>query len=281
MFDFIELETEKIEMTLSKIKTEEKRNKILASIAVALISFSLGFGLCTFKAIGDINSIKEEHKQELQKANKEIENKYRKEIEKLQEELSIKINSQSDIRLIRDDLIESIKEVVESRNFKIQDIDVLRALKSTENRLMDEYIRIASLVLATMETESGFRYIVCENNNGTKDYGIMQVNDVVLPHVKDALGDWIDPINNRDHNVEAGSYEIYECYLKAKDKHPEDVIWWTYAYYNRGMYFESKDTWKNPKNPHYKAVHEQANTRSEIFKEKYNAYYDILSSVNQ
>lgn len=267
-------------MALSSVKTKEKRNNILNLIAGVLISFSLGFGLCAFKAIGDINSIEEEHKQELQKANKELDNKYKKEIEKLQEELSIKINSTSDIRLIRNDLIDSIKQVVESRNFKIQDVDILRALKSTENRLMDEYIRIASLVLATMETESGFRHITSENNNGTKDHGIMQVNDVVIPHVKDALGDWIDPINNKDHNVEAGSYEIYECYLKAKEKHPEDVIWWTYAYYNRGLYFESKDTWRNPNNPHYKAVHKQADTRSKIFKEKYNAYYEILSSKN-
>ena len=268
-------------MTLSKIKTEEKRNNILASIAIALVSFSLGFGLCAFKAIGDINSIEEEHKQELEKSNIELDNKYKKEIEKLQEELSIKINSTSNIRLIRDDLIDNIKQVVESRKFKIQDVDALRALKSTENRLMDEYIRIASLVLATMETESGFRYITSTNSNGTKDHGIMQVNDAVIPHIKDALGDWIDPINNKDHNVEAGSYEIYECYLKAKEKHPEDVIWWTYAYYNRGLYFETKDTWKNPNNPNYKAVHKQAEVRSEIFREKYNAYYEILSQIQE
>lgn len=267
-------------MTLSKIKTEEKRNNILALIAGALISFSLGFGLCALISKGEINNLEKQHIEKIKKIDEEICG-FRDKISELEEELSIKINSTSDIRIIRDDLIESIKKVVESRNFKIQDIDVLRALKSTENRIMDEYIRIASLVLATMETETGFRHIVSENNNGTKDYGIMQVNDVVIPHVKDALGEWIDPINNKDHNVEAGSYEVYECYLKAKEKHPEDVIWWTYAYYNRGLYFETKDAWKNPNNPNYKAVHKQAEVRSEIFREKYNAYYEALTQAQE
>lgn len=195
----------------------------------------------------------------------------------LNEELSIKINSESDIRVIREDIIDSVKEIVTSRNREIQDIDILRALNSTENRIMDEYLRVTSLVLATMETESNFKYIENTNSNNTTDHGIMQVNDVAIPHIKEALGEHMDPANNKDHNVEGGSWEIHECYLKAKDKHPEDVIWWTYAYYNRGMYFENTDAWKNPSNPNYKAVHNQANVRSKIFKEAYNAYYNGLT----
>lgn len=198
--------------------------------------------------------------------------------QQLKEDLSIKINSESDIRVIREDIIDSVKEIVESRNREIQDIDILRALNSTENRIMDEYLRVTALVLATMETESNFKYIENTNANNTTDYGIMQVNDVAIPHIKEALGEHMDPANNKDHNVEGGSWEIYECYLKAKDKHPEDVIWWTYAYYNRGQYFENTDAWKNPNNPSYNDVHNQANVRSEKFKESYNAYYNALTN---
>lgn len=197
-------------------------------------------------------------------------------INKLQEELSIKLNSESDIRLIRGDLIFKINEVIQSKNKEIAETDILRAFNSTENRLMEEYIRVLSLILATMETETNFKYITCNNTNGTKDHGIMQVNDAIIPDIKEVLGDNIDPINNKDHNVEAGSWEIYECYLKAKNKHPEDVIWWTYAYYNRGLYFENTDSWKNPNNSNYKKVHNQANVRSNKFKECYNAYYEEL-----
>lgn len=197
----------------------------------------------------------------------------------LTEKLSYKINSESDIRVIREDLIDEIKQVVSDKQMKVAEIDILRALNSTEDRIMEEYIRVLSLILATMETETNFRHMVNENTNGTKDYGIMQVNDVIIPYVKDGLGDWIDPINNKDHNVQAGSYEIHECYLKAKEKHPEDVIWWTYAYYNRGMYFEGTDAWKNPNNPNYEKVHNQANVRSQKFKESYNAYYEALIAL--
>ena len=160
---------------------------------------------------------------------------------------------------------------------EIKDIDILRALNSSEKRVMDEYIRIAALVIATMEIETSFKYITSENKNGTADHGIMQVNDIAIPHVKDALGENIDPINNKNHNVEAGSWEIYECYLKAKEKHPENAIWWTYVYYNRGLYVESTDAWKNPNNPNHKAVRNQANVRSNKFKESFEAYYEALS----
>ena len=95
-------------------------------------------------------------------------------------------------------------------------------------------------------------------------------------HLKEALGENIDPINNKSDNVESGSWEVYDCYIQAKEKHPEDVIWWTYAYYNRGKYFENQDAWKNSNNPNYKEMHKQANARSSKFKEHYNFYYNEL-----
>ena len=251
-----------------------------------MIKILVGLLIATNIGTGSLLAIKN---SELKQANidkqesivdtKETIDKLIKENKDLTEKLSYKINSESDIRVIREDLIDEIKQVVSDKQMKVADIDILRALNSTEDRIMEEYIRVLSLILATMETETNFRHMVNENTNGTKDYGIMQVNDVIIPYVKDGLGEWIDPINNKDHNVQAGSYEIHECYLKAKEKHPEDVIWWTYAYYNRGMYFEGTDAWKNPNNPNYKKVHNQANVRSQKFKESYNAYYEALIAL--
>lgn len=259
-------------MALAKIE-KKNRKLIIEIIAGIYICISMILACNNYKLN---NNLKEEQvkSNELQQQVEDIQ----KTNEQLKEKLSIKINSESDIRVIRDDLIDSIKEIVKERNRDIEQVDILRALNATENRIMDEYLRVAALILATMETESNFEYITNENTNGTVDHGIMQVNDVVIPHLKEALGENIDPINSKDDNVEGGSWEIYECYLKAKDKHPEDVIWWTYAYYNRGMYFENTDAWKNPSNPNYKKVHNQANVRSEKFKESYNAYYNALTN---
>lgn len=206
--------------------------------------------------------------------------------DELASQLDYKINLSSTIGSVKEDLVKIIQEAVEKRGkamnnpkLSISDMDAMRALKSAENRVLDEYIRVTALVLATMNTESNFSYKTNENPNGTKDYGIMQVNDVVIPHLKEALRENIDPINNKSDNVESGSWEIYDCYLQAKEKHPEDVIWWTYAYYNRGKYFENQDIWKNRNNPNYKAVHEQANVRSTIFKEAYEFYYNELIEI--
>ena len=51
------------------------------------------------------------------------------------------------------------------------------------------------------------------------------------------------------------------CYNKAKKKHPSNVIWWTYAYYNRGLYFEN-----------YSYNYNQANRNSQKFIKVYNKY---------
>lgn len=259
-------------MALAKIRT------IKNIIIGLLIASNIGLGASLLISNNKINKLEEVNNNNISSSKTKISDLL-SDIEKLEEELSVKINSESDLRLIRGDLIFKINEVVHSKNKEIAEVDVLRALNSTENRIMEEYIRVASLILATMETESNFKYITNNNSNGTQDHGIMQVNDVIIPHIKEALGENLDPINNKDHNVEAGSWEIYECYLKAKDKHPEDVIWWTYAYYNRGLYFEGTDTWKNPNNPNYNKVHKQAEIRSEKFREYYNSYYEALIAL--
>lgn len=257
-------------MALLKLDNN-KKNKIVKIIAGALLIINAALTYGYVKTNIELSKEKE-NSQTLAKNTRKI--KLNNEL--LQEELSIQINSESDIRVIREDLIEKIKKTVQDRNYNVETVDVLRALNSAENRIMEEYIRVAALILATMETETGFTHMIYENTNGTFDYGIMQVNEVVIPHLREALGEHLDPIHNRDHNVEGGSWEIHECYLKAKDKHPEDVIWWTYAYYNRGLYFEGTDAWKNPNNPNYKKVHKQANTRSNIFKKNFEAYYNAL-----
>lgn len=267
-------------MTLAKLK----RNllKIIVGVLVstnvaAVYLYTREKSLHLDAVNSNVETVKKLEKQanELKEANS-----------KLTSIIDYKENSSSTISDVREDLVECIQEAVAKRGeelnnpkLSIDKLDAMRALKSAENRVIDEYIRLSALILATMNTESNFSYKVNENLNGTKDYGIMQVNDVVIPHIKEALGDNIDPINNKSDNVEGGSWEIYECYSKAKDKHPEDVIWWTYAYYNRGLYFENTDAWKNPANSSYEAVHKQADTRSKIFKEAYNFYYEELSQA--
>lgn len=262
-------------MALKRIRL----NNTVIGVTIGLL-LTANIGLTGVVAIqnSQIKGIELINEKEI-KEIKKILSKVIEDNKEMQERLSAKTNSQSDIRVIRPDLIEKIKEIVKEREKEIEEVDILRALKSSENRVMEEYIRIASLVLAVMEIESNFKYLVNENSNGTKDYGIMQVNDVIIPHMKEALGNELDPINSKDDNVEGGSYEIYECYLKAKEKHPEDVIWWTYAYYNRGLYFENTDAWKNPNNPAYKKVHNQANVRSEKFIKIFNAYFDALIAL--
>lgn len=259
-------------MILAKIDNK-KRKLIIKIVAGVLLCTNILLVCNNYKLNGELAT-----KASTIKSLKEDINSIQQTNEKLEEELSIKINSESDIRIIREELIDKINSTVESRNLKIDQADILRALNSSENRIMDEYIRVAALALTVMELESGFKHINSTNTNGTTDHGIMQINEVVIPHLKKELGDDIDPINSKDDNVEGGTLTIYQCYTKAKEKHPEDVMWWTYAYYNRGLYFESTDSWKNPNNPNYNEVHKQADARSKKFKECYEAYYNGLTN---
>lgn len=145
------------------------------------------------------------------------------------------------------------------------------AFKSADERInmnkvsIKEYFTLVAIHLAVMEVESNFNNdIVCYNTT-TKDYGVMQVNSSVIKYAKEGLNDYSLDVFDLHDNVEMGSWEIYECYSKAKRNHPDNVLWWFYAYYNRGLYFEN-----------YPWDYDETNTRSKIFINKFNKYFTIL-----
>lgn len=175
---------------------------------------------------------------------------------------------------IQNELIDGIYNKVNKEHEHITKYKIKRSFISAKTRLKDkdnltyeEYYNVVALILATMETESDFRNITYYNTNGSIDYGIMQVNTSIISEIEDDLGN-LDIENSKKDNIEAGSWEIYSCYEKALNKHPDNIIWWTYAYYNRGKYFEN-----------YNYDYDQANVRSKIFIKKYNKYYDLIEEV--
>lgn len=128
-----------------------------------------------------------------------------------------------------------------------------------------EYYRMVAIHLTIMELESNFDNSIICNNGSTKDYGIMQVNTMVIPEAQKSLKDYsLDVFNLRD-NVKMGSWEINLCYKKAKKLHPESTLWWTYAYYNRGMYFKLNTY-------NYK----ETNQRSQKFITTYKKYFKLF-----
>lgn len=196
-----------------------------------------------------------------------------KEIQVEEITLNDKYNSKKH-KEIQDKIINTIYDKVSKKHKHITKYKIKRSFISAKARLKDkdnltyeEYYNVVALILATMETESDFRNIICHNTNGSIDYGIMQVNTSIISEIEDDLGD-LDIENSKKDNIEAGSWEIYKCYEKALSKHPDNIIWWTYAYYNRGMYFEN-----------YDYDYDQANTRSKIFIKKYNKYYKLIEEV--
>lgn len=172
---------------------------------------------------------------------------------------------------IEDDLVDNIYNKISNEYKYISKDKIKSSFISANNRLSDkqsftynQYYSVVALVITTMEIESSFTDTVCYNNNGTSDYGVMQINSGTIPEIEEAIGD-VDIKNSTKDNIEAGSWKIYECYKKALDKHFDKIIWWTYAYYNRGMYFENNEY-----------NYSQANTRSNIFIEKYNKNYNMI-----
>ena len=148
-----------------------------------------------------------------------------------------------------------------------------------EKYKMDEYYKRVAIILAVMETESGFRQVNSKNTGGSVDYGIMQINECTIPTVKKALGDSVKDLKYKNSdNIEAGSYVILDlCYNKAKEKHPEDVMLYTFGYYNRGLYFENTKSWKYNR----AKVLKQMNTRSKIYTERTEKYYKTLTEVEE
>lgn len=168
---------------------------------------------------------------------------------------------------IKEELYKKAHEHSKTVNHKMIDL----AFECADERInmnnisIKEYFTLVAIHLAIMEVESNFNNDIICYNSTTKDYGIMQVNSSVIKYAKEGLGDYSLDVFNLHDNVEMGSWEIYECYSKAKRKHPDNILWWFYAYYNRGIFFEN-----------YPWDYDEANTRSKIFIKKFNKYFEIL-----
>ena len=93
-----------------------------------------------------------------------------------------------------------------------------------------------------------------------KDYFLL-----VNSHAKKELNDNTLSVFNLEDNIKMGSWEIYRCLSKAQEKHPNNEIWWFYAYYNRGLWFENRSYDYN-----------EANQRSKKFINIFNNYFNIL-----
>lgn len=137
-----------------------------------------------------------------------------------------------------------------------------------DNYTMKDYYEIVSVILATMEVESSFEQnLVCSNVTSV-DYGIMQVNSLTVKDMKKVLGSSINDYKyDIKQNIKAGTYEAMLCWEKAKEKHPDDVPFYSYAYYNRGLYYEGRNFNVN-----------ERNKRSSKFKNVYYKYFDICNN---
>lgn len=135
---------------------------------------------------------------------------------------------------------------------------------------MKEFLNLFILNVSIMEVESNFIENIKGVNSTTTDHGIMQVNSSVIKTAEKELGRKLDVRNNLYDNIDTGSWEIFECYSKAEKNHPDNVLWWTYVYYNRGLFVENTKSWKTG------AAYIQANERSRIFLETYNKYYNCM-----
>lgn len=163
-------------------------------------------------------------------------------------------------------VLKKAKKVSRTVNSKMVDLAFEYAgYKAPKKKNKREYYRMVAIHLAVMELESNFDNSIICNNGSTKDYGIMQVNTMVIPEAQKSLKDYsLDVFNLRD-NVKIGSWEINLCYKKAKKLHPESTLWWTYAYYNRGMYFKLNTY-------NYK----ETNQRSQKFITTYKKYFKLF-----
>ena len=163
-------------------------------------------------------------------------------------------------------LLKQAKKSNKNANMKMIDY----AFDSADNRKsmekgMNEYLKLVAMHLAIMEIESNFNNSVICKNPTTLDIGIMQVNTSVINYIRKGLeNQYLNPYDLKD-NIEMGSYELYTCYKKAKKNHPSNALWYTYAYYNRGLYFE-KYSWN----------YNQTNKRSMKFIKAFNKYYKCM-----
>lgn len=167
---------------------------------------------------------------------------------------------------LKDDVFKIVKQRNKNASRKAIDYAFEIADKYVSfNDNMEGYFEIVAIILATMDVESNFNNNVVCDNITSKDYGIMQVNSTVIPHAKKGLNDNTLNVFDLKDNIKMGTWEINECYSKAKEKHPDNIVWWFYAYYNRGLYFEN-----------YSYDYNQANNRSNKFIKVFNKYFDVL-----
>ena len=128
----------------------------------------------------------------------------------------------------------------------------------------EEYYSLVSMILSAIDMESDFENKDTYNSVNSIDYGLMQINTCNIPIIEKELG-ILDIRNSTKDNIEAGSWIIYNCYIKAFEEHPDDILLYTYSYYNRGIYFEN---FEYDKNQMYK--------RGDIFADKYFKYYKTI-----
>lgn len=164
-------------------------------------------------------------------------------------------------------VLEKVKKVNKNVDIDIINLAFTEAdkRKSMNDISIEEYFTLVALHLATMEVESNFNNDTICKNPTTVDYGIMQVNTLIIPEAKKGLEDSSLDVHDLEDNVAMGSWELYECYKKAKEKHPDNVLWYYYSYYNRGLWFEN-----------YEYNYDQANKRASKFIKKFNKYFKIL-----
>lgn len=233
-----------------------------------LIGLMIGSSLTMTDSI-NVTATTINHPEKKQKVEKLLETIQENSMVK-QEELKTKVSAVSSVKTstkeLKKKVLKKARKVSKTVNSKMVDLAFEYAgYKAPKKENKREYYRMVAIHLTIMELESNFNNSIICNNGSTKDYGIMQVNTMVIPEAKKALKDYsLDVFNLRD-NVKMGSWEINLCYKKAKKLHPESTLWWTYAYYNRGMYFKLNSY-------NYK----ETNQRSQKFISTYKKYFKLF-----
>jgi len=190
----------------------------------------------------------------------------KKKVVKSQPITSDEILYKEELKDIKKKLLKQAKKSNKNANMKMIDY----AFESADNRKsmekgMNDYLKLVAMHLSIMEIESNFNNSVICKNPTTLDIGIMQVNTSVVNYIRKGLkNQYLNPYNLKD-NIEMGSYELYTCYKKAKKNHSSNSLWYTYAYYNRGLYFE-KYNWN----------YNQTNKRSMKFINTFKKYYKCM-----
>lgn len=190
----------------------------------------------------------------------------KKKVVKSQPITSDEILYKEELKDIKKKLLKQAKKSNKNANMKMIDY----VFESADNRKsmekgMNDYLKLVAMHLSIMEIESNFNNSVICKNPTTLDIGIMQVNTSVVNYIRKGLkNQYLNPYDLKD-NIEMGSYELYTCYKKAKKEHTSNSLWYTYAYYNRGLYFE-KYNWN----------YNQTNKRSMKFIKTFKKYYKCM-----